>query len=544
VLVLRAEGGTNVPREGHIRRSLTLAAMSMSQGMILLDVTIVNVGLPAIQRELHASPGTLEWVISAYALVLATLIPFGGMLGDRYGRKRVFTGGLLVFTAASVACALAASAAVLIAFRAVQGVGGAVMSALTLSILSEAYPAGRRAGAIGMWAAAGGLGFGLGPVAGGLLLSRFGWSSIFWVNVPIGVTGAVVAMAAVRESRDPARRRFDVAGLCLCGAGLFGATLGLIESAGAGWASAVVMGPLAGGFACLAGFVWWERRAASPMVPMSLWRAAGFRRSSCIFLLFYAAQAGLMFYVTLLFQDIRNWSALRTGLSWLLMNIPFFVMAQLAGRMSRRFPPWALIGSGCLVAAIGTSGLAQTTAATPFALVALWYVLFGAGCGLAVPLIATAAMADVSPGVSGVASGILNAGRQVGTSVGLAVLGSAGVGATVGAWHARIAAFPDRPAARALTHAVSGGQLQLVRQRLGTRGAQLAVPAFLHGFDIAVSAAAVILLAAAAIAYAGLSAVRKRRSQDQARIETAEPAQLHTTGTSPRPQASGTRRYQ
>ncbi len=532
-------------QDGHIRRLLTLAAMSVSQGMILLDVTIVNVGLPAIQRELHAPPGTLEWVISAYALVLAALIPLGGTLGDRYGRKRIFICGLLVFTAASSACALAASAAVLIAFRAVQGAGGAVMSALTLSILSEAYPAGRRAGAIGMWAAVGGLGFGLGPVAGGLLLSRFGWSSIFWVNVPIGMTCAVVAIVAVRESRDPAGRRFDVAGLCLCGAGLLGVTLGLIESAGAGWTSAEVMGPMAGGFACLAGFVLWERRAASPMVPPLLWRASGFRRSSCIFLLFYAAQAGLMFYVTLLFQDIRNWSALRTGLSWLFMNIPFFVMAQLAGRMSRRFPAWALTGSGCLVAAIGTFGLAQVTATTPFALVALWYALFGLGCGLAVPLIATAAMADVPPGASGVASGILNASRQVGTSVGLAVLGSAGVSATVSAWHARIAAFPDRSAARALTHAVSGGQLQPVRQRLGARGAQLAVPAFVHGFDIAVSAAALILLAAAAIAYAGLPAARKRRSQEQAPIETAESSQAHGTGTSPWPQSSsGTRRYQ
>lgn len=498
-----------MPREDRVLRPLTLAAMSVSQGMILLDVTIVNVGLPAIQRELHASPGTLEWVVSAYALVLAALIPLGGTLGDRYGRKRVFIGGLLVFTIASLACALSASAVPLIGFRSFQGVGGAVMSALTLSILAEAYPPDRRAGAIGIWAAVGGLGFGLGPVAGGLLLSHFDWSSIFWVNVPVGVAGMAVSMVSVHESRDPVGRRFDAAGVCLSGAGLAGVALGLIEAAGAGWASAGVTGPLTAGAACLAGFVLWERRAPSPMAPPALWRAPGFRRSSGIFLLFYAAQAGLMFYVTLLFQDIKGWSALSTGLSWLFMNVPFFIMAQLAGRMSRRVPVRMLIGSGCLTAAIGAFGLAQVTATAPFALVAVWYVLFGLGCGLTVPLIANAAMADIPRGISGVASGILSASRQAGTSVGLAVIGAIGVSVTTSAWHVRTSALADRAHSQALTRAVSGGQLQPVREQLGLNGAQQAIASFTHGYNTAVTAAAVILLAAAAIAYADLPAVRK-----------------------------------
>ncbi len=177
--------------------------MCISQGMILLDITIVNIALPSIQSDLHMNVGLLEWVVSAYALTLATLIPLGGTLGDRYGRKRVFLIGLVVFTLASAACALSSDAGALIAFRVLQGVGGAVMSALTLSILSEAYPVDTRAGAIGIWAAIAGLGFGLGPVIGGILIGVSDWSSVFWVNVPIGAVGLVAAIVGVSESREP-----------------------------------------------------------------------------------------------------------------------------------------------------------------------------------------------------------------------------------------------------------------------------------------------------------------------------------------------------
>ena len=195
------------------RRRLTLVAMCIAQGMTLLDVTIVNTALPSIQRELHMTAGQLEWVISAYALSLAAFIPLGGALGDRFGRKRFFLVGMVVFTLGSVACALSTSDVALIGSRALQGAGGAFMSALTLAILTETYPVERRAGAFGMWAAISGLGFGLGPVVGGALLSVFSWSSVFWVNVPFAVAGFVIAYVAVTESRSPegraARRRRD-----------------------------------------------------------------------------------------------------------------------------------------------------------------------------------------------------------------------------------------------------------------------------------------------------------------------------------------------
>jgi MFS family permease len=219
--------------------------MCVAQFMILLDVTIVNIALPSIQHELHVSPGNLEWVVSAYALSLAAFIPLGGALGDRFGRKRLFMFGMVVFALGSAACAVSTGDAALIGARAIQGVGGAVMSALTLSILAETYPPRERAGAIGLWAAIGGLGFGSGPVAGGVLLTFFSWSSVFWVNVPIAVAGLAVSAVAVTESGNRLSRRLDVPGVVTSAAGLVGVTVGLIESSSHPWGS--WFGPCPGG---------------------------------------------------------------------------------------------------------------------------------------------------------------------------------------------------------------------------------------------------------------------------------------------------------
>ena len=223
-----------------LQKRLTLLAMCIGQGMILLDVTIVNVALPSIQRQLHESSGDLEWVVSAYALSLAALIPLSGTLGDRFGRKRFFAVGMVVFALGSVACALSTSAPELIGARAFQGVGGAIMSALALSILSETYSGKARAGAIGIWATVAGLGFGLGPVVGGLLLGVFGWSSVFWVNVPFAVAGVVLTVTVVPESRNPDTRAVDVPGVLASAAGLLALTFGLVESSSNSWTSTPV----------------------------------------------------------------------------------------------------------------------------------------------------------------------------------------------------------------------------------------------------------------------------------------------------------------
>jgi MFS transporter, DHA2 family, methylenomycin A resistance protein len=507
------------------RQRLTLFAMCISQGMILLDITIVNIALPAIQNDLHMDAGLLEWVVSAYALTLATLIPLGGTLGDRYGRKRIFLVGLVVFTLASAACALSSAAGALIAFRVVQGVGGAVMSALTLSILSEAYPAETRAGAIGIWSAIAGLGFGLGPVLGGILIGLFDWSSVFWVNVPIGVVAVVVALIGVSESKDPVARHLDVTGIMLSAVGLFAVTFGFIEAADRAFSSPVVYGPIAAGVVLLAAFVWWEHRCASPMSPPALLRDRGFRTSCAVYFLAYLSLTSVMFFVTLLFQDVKGWSALRTGLSWLLMNVPFIVLAQFSGRVQRRFTSGPVVVAGCLVAAAGVFALSQVTTSTPFALAVLGYVLLGAGYGTLVPGITNVAMRTVPTGTSGVAAGILNASRQVGTSVGLGFVGFLGVRAAANAWATSVQRLPahDQHAASGLTQSVTGGDVSRVTAQLGEPAGRLATTAFLHGYGIAIGVCALGLLLAAATAARGLRR-RRRPAAASPRVGEVSPA--------------------
>jgi MFS transporter, DHA2 family, methylenomycin A resistance protein len=488
------------------RRLVTLLAMCVSLFIIQVDVTIVNVALPSIQRGLHTTPGDLEWVISAYALALAALIPVGGALGDRYGSKRIFLIGVTVFALGSIACAVAPSAGALIGFRAFQGVGGAAMLALTLSIITDTFPAESRAAAIGTWAAIGGTGFGVGPVVGGILLSLFSWSSVFWVNVPFALIAVALTLAAVRESRDPARRRLDGPGVATSALGLVGITLGLIEASSHPWGSWPVLGPLVTGAALLACFALWERHCRQPMVPPALLAARSFVSASGVYLISYAAFGGLLYYVTLLYQDVNGWSALRTGLSWLFMNGPFLLMAQLTGRIDRRYPTSRVVAAGCLVAAIGIFALSRAGTGSPFAVTAIGYVLAGAGFGVIVPGVTHVAMRDVPAGVSGAASGVVNSARQVGTSVGLAVLGGLGVTAAISRWNATIRGFAPAVRAAAVMQAqsVAGARIGAVAHALGPGYRDAAAQSFVHGYHLAVGIGAALVLAAGVTALFGL----------------------------------------
>ena len=463
--------------------------MCIAQGMTLLDVTIVNTALPSIQRELHMTAGQLEWVISAYALSLAAFIPLGGALGDRFGRKRFFLVGMVVFTLGSVACALSTSDVALIGSRALQGAGGAFMSALTLAILTETYPVERRAGAFGMWAAISGLGFGLGPVVGGALLSVFSWSSVFWVNVPLAMAGFVIALVAVTESRNPEGRALDVVGMVAIALGLLGITFGLIESSSHPWASLDVAGPLVVGVVLVVFFVLWEGRTSSPMLPPSLLRARSFVSGCGVYLLTYLALAGVMFYVTLLFQDVEGWSPFRTGVSWLSMNIPFIVAAQSAGRLRRnassRCRSWSAAAWSAQRAS-PSSRCCRTPRRSPWPSSATcWWASVGARWYRAW---STSPCATCLSAFSGGASGLVNAARQVGTSVGLAVLGTIGVHAATSS-----VGHPQRRGA-------GGGRTGSVRRRrvrsrtvthaLGSQYRPDAVAAFVSGYHLALIVAA------------------------------------------------------
>ena len=488
------------------RQRLTLAVACMAQGMMVLDVLIVSVALPAMQHELHLSPAGLEWVVSGYALTLAALIPTGGALGDHFGRKRVFVTGVILFTLASVGCALSVSGTMLIGFRVIQGIGGAVMSSLTLSLISEAYPPDARAGPIGLWAAVSGLAVAGGSVLGGLLLSVFPWSSIFWVNVPIGVVTVVICLIAVAESRDPVPRSFDVLGVALSASGLLLLTFGFVDSSDVGWQSPAVPICVAGGIAILAVFIAWERRTAAPMVPPALLRTPGFSRASAVYLLAYLAFSGFIYYVTLFFQNIQEWSALRTGLSWLFFCVPYFVVAQLGKQLARWLPVAWAVGSGCFIAAAGMLGMSQLTTATPFAWPAACYIVVGVGFGLMVPAGSSAAMAEVPDGSSGIASALFNSCRQIGTAMGLAILGSIAASTIVAGWHQRAGSLPpaERQPASQFGADVAGGQVHVVAASVGQDALSPAVASFLQGFELALLLAGLILAVAGAVGFLGL----------------------------------------
>lgn len=383
------------------------------------------------------------------------------------------------------------------------------MSALTLAILTETFPGEIRAHAIGMWAAIGGLGFGAGPVAGGFLLSFFGWASVFWVNVPIGVIGLVMAAVAVAESENRRSRGLDMPGVAVSALGLMSVTLGLIESSSHPWGSAPVAVPLVAGVVLLIGFGWWEQHAVAPMIPPALLKARSFATSCSVYVLSTVGLTGALFYVTLLYQNIDGWSVLRTGLSWLFMNIPYLVMARLAGRMHRRLSSAVIVGVGCGVGGVGGVGiivLSLLDNSTSFVVAAAGYTLFGLGFGSSTPGIAHVAMLDVPSAVSGAASGVLNAARQIGTSVGLAVLGAIGVDTAVSDWTSKVAGFPAsvRGAASGQAQNVGGARITTVAKALGSAYHHPAVDSFLHGYHLAVAVGGACMLAAGVIALIGL----------------------------------------
>ena len=401
------------------------------------------------------------------------------------------------------------------------------MSALARSILSNTYSGSARAGAIGIWATVAGLGFGLGPVVGGLLLETFGWSSVFWVNVPFAVAGVVLTVTVVPDSRNPDTRPLNVLGVLASAAGLLAVTFGLIESLSSSWTSTPVWASLAAGLVFLAFFVWWEHRAAFPMIPAEVVKLRSFTTSCGVYLLSYAALTAVYFYLTLLYQDVDGWTAVLTGLSWLFMNLPFLVMAQFAGRLSRRLSARAIVGAGCLVTAAGIFTFSTLTVSSPFTIAVVGYMLFGARTGMWIPGVANIAMRDVPSGLSGTASGVFNASRQVGTSVGLAVLGAVGADAATSAWRSHATHLPGaaREAAIGQARNIASARIGSVTRALGFGQRAPADQAFSHGYEAAVLVAGLCLIAAGLVAAFGLRD-DPRRESGAVEVSPASPGNL------------------
>ncbi|WP_037574235.1 MFS transporter [Phaeacidiphilus oryzae] len=415
------------------RRMLVLAICCMSLFIVGLDNTIVNIALPSIQRDLHASVSGLQWTIDAYTLVLASLLMFSGSTADRLGRRRTFQTGLVLFTAGSLACSLAPGLGWLVAARAVQAVGGSMLNPVAMSIVTNTFTDPReRARAIGVWGATMGVSMALGPVLGGLLVDSVGWQSIFWINIPIGVAAMVLAGIFVPESRAPRARRIDPVGQVLVIVALASVTYAIIEAPHAGWASAQTLGLFAVCAVAVAVLCRYEVRRREPLIDVRFFRSAPFSGAAVIAVCSFGSLAGFLFVNTIYLQDVRGYSAVHAGLVTLPMALMTLFFAPLSGRLvGGRGPRLPLL---LAAAAIGVSALILTTvsATTPLAVLIVAYVLFGIGFGFVNAPITNTAVSGMPRSQAGVAAAVASTSRQIGSSLGVAVIGSLVTSAVVG----------------------------------------------------------------------------------------------------------------
>jgi EmrB/QacA subfamily drug resistance transporter len=402
----------------------TFAITSVALFMVTLDNLVVTTALPVIRRDLHASLSQLEWTVNAYTLTFAVLLLTGAALGDKLGRRLMFSVGIAIFTLSSAAAALAPSATALDVARAAQGVGGAIVTPLTLTLLSAAMPRERRGLALGAWGGIGGLAVAIGPLVGGAVVQGISWQWIFWLNVPIGLILAPLAFLRLRESHGPAGR-LDLPGLGLVSAGLFGIVWGLVRGNSVGWASPEIVGSLAAGAIVLALFVLWERRAPAPMLPLRFFRNRAFTLTNVASLFMFFGMFGSIFLLAQFFQVVQRYSPLDAGiriLPWTAM--PIFI-APIAGALSDRIGGQRIMGVGLAFQAVGLAWIAAvSTPTTPYAELIIPFVISGMGMALFFAPVANVVLSAVRPEEEGQASGAQNAIRELGGVFGVAVLAS------------------------------------------------------------------------------------------------------------------------
>jgi EmrB/QacA subfamily drug resistance transporter len=440
----------------------TLIAVSVATFMLLLDITVVNTALPSIQEDLGASFTDLQWVIDAYALSLAALVLTAGSLADRLGRRRVFAAGLAIFSAASFAIAQAPDPTFLNIARAVQGVGGAVMFAVSLALIAQEFPAGRERGmAMGAYGATIGVAVAVGPLVGGALTDSLGWESIFYLNVPIGIAAIVVTYTKLRESRDPNATRVDWAGVATFSAALFMLVLALVRGNEEGWGSTLIVSLLAGAAALLTAFVAIERRVREPMLPLELFRRPAFTGVQIAAFAVSGSMFALFLYLTLYLQNYLGLSPLEAGLRYLPITVASFVVAPVAGALLSRVPARLMLGIGLLGAGAGLLLMSGIHAGDEWTTLLGGFLVAGAGVGLLNPVIADVAVSVVPKEQSGMASGINDTFRQVGIAVGIAAWGAIFLGRGESEVRELVAGTPaatgDRP--RQLVEAASSGNL-------------------------------------------------------------------------------------
>ena len=402
----------------------TFVITSLALFMVVLDNLVVSTALPVIRTDLDASLEELEWTVNAYTLTFAVLLLTGAALGDRFGRRRVFAAGLTLFTAASAAAALAPSMDALIAARAIQGIGGAIVTPLTLTILSDAFPKEKRGLALGAWSGIAGLAVASGPLVGGAVVDGISWQWIFWLNVPIGILLVPLALRFLRETYGP-DRGLDLPGLALVSVGLLGLVWGLIHGNGDGWTSPQIVGSLAVGAILTAAFVAWELRTPAPMLPMRFFRDRAFAAANGASLLMYFGMFGSIFLLTQFLQTVQGHSPLGAGLRVLPWTAMPMIVAPIAGALSDRIGGRPLMAVGLALQAIGLGWLAAVSTPTvPYTQLVIPFILSGTGMAMFFAPVANVVLSAVRPEQEGKASGTNNAIREVGGVFGVAVLAS------------------------------------------------------------------------------------------------------------------------
>ena len=485
------------------RKWWTLMAVSVATIMLLLDITVVNTALPEIQRDLKASFTDLQWVIDAYALTLAAVVLTAGSLADRLGRRRVFAAGLVVFTVASLLCGLAPDPTTLNLARALQGIGGAVMFAVSLALIAQEFPAGRERGtAMGIYGASIGVAVAIGPLVGGALTEGLGWEWVFFINVPIGVAALAVTYLRLRESRDPDADRIDWGGLVTFSGSLFLLVLALVRGNDEGWGSTVIVSLLAGAGLLMAAFLVVERRVAQPMLPLGLFGRRAFTGVQLAAFALSGSMFAMFLYLTLFMQGFLGLSALEAGVRYLPITLITLLAAPVAGALLGKVHARYLLGAGLLLAGIGLLLMTGLKADAEWTTLLAGFLVAGFGVGLLNPVIADVALSVVPKEQSGMASGINDTFRQVGVAVGIAVWGAIFLGRGASKVEELAANSPaaagERP--RQLVEAVSSGNLEAALRSVPEQARSTVETAAREGFLAGLND---ILLVAAILSFLG-----------------------------------------
>ncbi len=406
------------------RKWFTLAAVSFGLFMIMLDNTVVNVALPSIQRDLGTDLSSLQWIVTGYALTFAALMLVGGKVADAYGRRLIFVVGIAVFTIASLWCGLADSGDELIAARVLQGAGAALMNPATLSIIAATFPPHQRGTAIGIWAGVSGLALAIGPLVGGLITEHLDWSWIFFVNIPVGIIAIAASFLFIDESRDETHVRLDLPGLATSAIGLFTLTYALIEANTYGWTSPRILGAFAVAGASILAFILLERYQRAPMLPLELFRNRTYAGANTVMLLVALAMFGVFFFLSLYMQNVLDYSAVQTGAAFLPMTILIILIAPVAGKTSDRFGSRGLMTAGMILIAVQLLYFSRLGVDASFWNLLPAFLVGGVGMALTMTPSAAAATRSVSVDKAGVGAAVLNASRQVGGSLGIALIGA------------------------------------------------------------------------------------------------------------------------